>query len=128
MGGKYRILGKLKTEPLEARFGPLQTDELIVMEEREAHIRHRHPKDFVLFETYGLSAALDPDLILADEKNAGTVFMIRKLPETNLNVVVRVALERDTEGYKNSIMTFYRIRDRNLKKLIKKNEILYRKA
>lgn len=123
----YRILGKLKTAPLEARFGPLQTDELILMEEREAHICHRHPEDFDLFASYGPSAALDPDLILADAKNEGTVFMIRRLPETNLNVVVRVALERDTEGFKNSIMTFYRIRDRNLEKLMKRNEILYRR-
>ncbi|HJA65076.1 MAG TPA: hypothetical protein H9955_02065 [Candidatus Mediterraneibacter cottocaccae] len=50
--------------------------------------------------------------------------MVRKLPDTNLNVVVRVALDTDEEGLKNSVMTFYRIRERNLKKLIAKNSIL----
>ena len=47
--------------------------------------------------------------------------MVKKLPDTNLNVVVRVVLETDEIGWKNSVMTFYRIREKNLKKLIKKN-------
>lgn len=46
--------------------------------------------------------------------------MVKKLPETNLNVVVRVVLETDDNKLKNSVMTFYRIRERNLKKLIEK--------
>lgn len=53
--------------------------------------------------------------------------MIKKLPETNLNVVVRVVLETDNSKWKNSVMTFYRIRERNLKKLIEKNGVLYKK-
>ena len=51
--------------------------------------------------------------------------MVKRLPETNLNVVVRLALETDEKGLKNSVMTFYRIRNSNLKKLRKKNKILY---
>lgn len=53
--------------------------------------------------------------------------MVKKLPETNLNVVVRVVLETDDNNLKNSVMTFYRIRDKNLKKLIEKNRLLYKK-
>ena len=52
--------------------------------------------------------------------------MVKKLPDTNLNVVSRLALDTDKSGLKNSVMTFYRIRDRNLKKLIEKNVLLYR--
>ena len=47
--------------------------------------------------------------------------MFKKLPDTNLNVVVRVVFETDNSKLKNSIMTVYRIRERNLKKLIEKN-------
>ncbi len=67
--------------------------------------------------------------------------MVKKLPETNLNVVVRVVLETDDSKnvvvrvvletddskLKNSVMTFYRIREKNLKKLIEKNGMLYKK-
>ena len=50
---------------------------------------------------------------------------MKKLPDTNLNVVVRLVLETDEEGFKNSVMTFYRLRERNLKKLLEKNQLLY---
>lgn len=121
----YRILGKLKTDYLKSRFGSLQTDEIIIMDERLDHIWQRHPEDALLFEQYGAQAALDPDEILVDGKHEGTVFMIRHLPDTNLNVVVRLALDLDDTERKNSIMTFYRIRDKNLRKLETKSEILY---
>lgn len=123
----YRTLGKLKTEYLEKRFGKLQTDELIIMDERLEHIRERHPEDVELFEKYGATAALEPDTVLVDGKHDGTIFMVKSLPDTNLNVVVRLALDTDDTGRKNSIMTFYRIREKNLKKLINKSEVLYSK-
>lgn len=54
--------------------------------------------------------------------------MIMKLADTNLNIVSKLALDTDKSGLKNSVMTFYRIRNRNLKKLIQKNAMLYSKA
>ena len=53
--------------------------------------------------------------------------MIKKIPETNLNVVVRVVLGTDDSKLKNSVMTFYRVREKNLRKLIEKNGLLYKK-
>ncbi|MFQ7287529.1 MAG: hypothetical protein ACLRPV_00675 [Lacrimispora saccharolytica] len=50
--------------------------------------------------------------------------MRKKLQGTNLNVVVRIALEIDEKGLKNSVMTFYRICERNLRKMIEKNSSL----
>lgn len=40
----------------------------------------------------------NPDFIIKDGKHDGTVFMVKKLQETNLNVVVRVVLETDKRG------------------------------
>ncbi|MBP2631435.1 MAG: hypothetical protein H6Q70_2063 [Firmicutes bacterium] len=114
-------------ECLEEYFGKLLTDEIILMEEREQHIQEHHPNDFELFCTYGKETIQDPDMIINDSKNDGTIFMIKKLESTNLNVIVRVVLETDNPKYKNSIMTFYRVRDKNLMKLIKKAEIIYKK-
>lgn len=119
-----RSLGSIKEDVISKEFGRIQTDEIIVTDERETHIKERHPEDFELFEKYGDKAVTDPDYIIRDGKHDGTVFMVMKLPDTNLNVVVRVALESDDIGLKNSVMTFYRIRERNLKKLIEKNSAL----
>lgn len=54
--------------------------------------------------------------------------MIKKMDGINLNVALRLALATGEDGRKNSIMTFWRIRDRNLKKLIEKNKLLYKKG
>ena len=120
-------LGKINIEILRSEFGSLRTDEIIVTDERIDHIKNRHPEDYNLFTRYGVSSVSDPDFVIKDEKNKGTVFMVKKLPDTNLNVVVRVVLESDDIKLKNSVMTFYRLRDKNLKKLIDKNALLYKK-
>lgn len=122
-----KSLGKINLEPLEKRFGKIQTSDIVVTEERLEHIKNRHPEDYGLFEKYGVDSVCNPDLVIEDMKNDGTVFMVKQLPDTNLNVVVRVVLETDDSSLKNSVMTFYRIRQRNLNKLIRKNEILYKK-
>ena len=119
------VLGNLDPAPLTAFFGQLQTTEVVVTDERIAHIKERHPEDFLLFEQYGREAVLSPDLIIRDGKHTGTVFAVKRLPDTNLNVVVRLVLETDEAGFKNSVMTFYRLRERNLKKLLEKNQLLY---
>lgn len=120
-------LGKIDTQPLEKEFGKLLTDEIIITNERIEHIKSRHPEDYKLFEDYGLLTVKNPDVIIKDCKNKGTVFMVKKLPDTNLNVVARLVLDEDDPSHKNSIMTFYRIRNRNLVKLENKNKTLYKK-
>ena len=121
------IFAKLNIHWLAADFGNLRTEEVVVTEERLEHIRLRHPEDFALFQEYGKQAIEDPDIIAKDEKHENTVFVIRQLPETNLNVVVRLVLDTDEPNYKNSVITFYRLRHRNLKKLLERNPVLYKK-
>lgn len=120
-------LGNINISVLEKEFGKLQTSEIIVTGERIAHIRERHFIDYELFERYGAQCVQNPDYIIKDNKNENTVFMVKKLPNINLNVISKLALDTDKNGLKNSVMTFYRIRERNLKKLITKNTLLYSK-
>ena len=120
-------LGKIDPQIFVKKFGEILTYEVIITNERIEHIQTHHPEDYHLFEIYGKDCIQYPDLILSDEKNFGTVFLIKKLSDTNLNVVLRLVLENEDCRLKNSVMTFWRIRERNLNKLIKKNEILYKK-
>lgn len=119
------LLGEIESALLQGYFGELRTKEVVVTEERMEHIRERHPQDVELFILYGKETVVKPDILLVDEKHTGTVFATKRLPETNLNVVVRLVMETDREDRKNSVMTFYRIRERNLKKLMEKNRLLY---
>ena len=119
------VLGNLDPSPLISTFGHLQTTEVVVTDERIAHIKERHPEDYLLFEQYVRESILSPDILIQDIKNVGTVFAVKKLPDTNLNVVLRLVLDTDNPDFKNSVMTFYRIREKNLKKLMEKNPVLY---
>ena len=119
------VLGNLDPSPLISTFGHLQTTEVVVTDERIAHIKERHPEDYLLFEQYGRESILSPDILIQDIKNVGTVFAVKKLPDTNLNVVLRLVLDTDNPDFKNSVMPFYRIREKNLKKLMEKNPVLY---
>lgn len=124
---EYVSLGVLETSYLENEFGKLQTNETIVTQERLEHIKERHIEDYPLFNDYAPQTISSPDLVLKDTQNKGTVFVVKQLSETNLNVVIRLALSTDVDGYKNSVMTFFRIRDKNLKKLENKHKVLYKK-
>lgn len=120
-------LGVIDTQPLEKEFGKLKTNEIIVTNERIDHIKSHHPEDYALFEQFGVSTVEHPDIIIKDEKNENTVFMVKKLENTNLNVVAKLIVDTDENSYKNSVMTFYRIRNSNLKKLEKKFKTLYKR-
>ena len=120
-------IARINIEWYREKFGDIQTDEVIITNERIEHIKGHHPEDYFLFEEYGRKCIIDPDWIVSDEKNAGTVFLIKRLLDTNLNVVLRLVLENEDNKLKNSVMTFWRIRERNVKKLIQKNELLYKK-
>ncbi|MBQ2935309.1 MAG: hypothetical protein IJ029_01690 [Lachnospiraceae bacterium] len=119
-------LGRINLPILNEYFN-LTTDETIVTDERFSHIKQNHPQDVDLFKCYGKICIEHPDIVVQDIVNQGTVFMIKKLPDTNLNVVVRLVLQGEDVNRKNSVMTFYRIREKNLEKLINKNKLLYSK-
>ena len=120
-------IGKINTQLFEDEFGKLQTNEVVLTNERNEHIKERHPQDYEFLKQYGAITVNEPDEILKDGKNKETVFFIKQLPETNLNVVIKLALETDKQGLKNSVMTFHRVRERTLKKLRNNNKTLYKR-
>ena len=125
--GKYQHLGKLNTEFLEFEFGKLSTDELILTNERDLHIKERHYQDYILFHQCIYDVIKTPDTILKDSKNQNTVFYIKYIKETHLNIVVRLSLEIENESKKNSVITSYQLGSKTLKRLKKNNKILYNK-
>lgn len=124
---EYSSLGKFDIKKVKLEFGNIQTDEVILMEERERHIIERHPNDYESFKKYAKGCIEKPDMIIKDTKHEGTVFVIKKIPESNLNVLIRLALDSDKMGYKNSIITSYRLNDQKITKLIAKHRLLYKK-
>ena len=63
---EIRSLGKLDIKILEVEYGKIQTDEIVVTNERLTHIKERHPQDYILFEKYGIESVVSPDLFIND--------------------------------------------------------------
>lgn len=125
---EFTVLGKIDTQLLEKEFGKLKTNTVIVTHERLVHIKQQHPQDIDYFYDYALPTVQDPDIIIKDLKNPETVFMVKVLENTNLNVIVKLVLEGNDENIQNSVMTFYRIRTSNLKKIGKKSKSTLQKG
>lgn len=126
--GEHSNIGVLNLKLLNDEFGNIQTDEVILMKERETHILERHPGDYKCFMENKQQCIANPDFIIKDIKNTGTLFMIKKLADTNLNILLRLVLENDDPSFKNSIMTAYQLNDRKVIKLIDKHKLLYKKG
>ena len=122
---EYSFICKINTDILEQEFGILATDELIITDERDEHIKERHADDYNLFRQCVLDVVQIPDVILKDSKNKNTVFYIKYIEETNLNIVIRLSIETENTGKKNSIITAYRLGTKNLKRFKKNNKTLY---
>ena len=121
-----RYIGNIDNRIFGPEFGELKTTEVVLTDERKEHIQIQHPNDFELFDQNCKEIIEHPHLVIKDEKNNNTIFMIRHIEDTNVNIVVKIATIDDEKHPKNSIMTSYRIRNSNVKKLEKKNKVLYK--
>ena len=121
------IIGKIKKELFSKKYGNIKTEKVIVTCERIRHIQARHPEDYELFIKYRKECIESPDIIINDDKNVETVFMIKKLPDVNLNIVIRLSLKNEENRLDHSVMTCWRVRNKNLVKMMRKNQVLYKK-
>ena len=65
---KYQFIGKLNTEFLEIQFAKLATNDLILTDERDEHIKERHAKDYNLFHKCVYDVVNIPDVILRNQR------------------------------------------------------------
>lgn len=126
MGEEYIEIGKIDKNKFKEITERIITEDVILTAERLEHILKNHQKDFELYFNKVGDIISNPDYILKDSKNKDTAMVIKHIENTNINIIIRLAVENDKIHCKNSIMTFYRIRDKNLKKLMEKNKSVYK--
>lgn len=128
MKNNYIKVGKINMKIFKNISYNLITDEVILTNERYLHIIEGHKEDFMIYSNMLSQIIIEPNYILEDYKNQYTVMLIKKVENNNnINVIIRLAIEEDLIHNKNSIMTMYRIREKNLKKLMEKNKVIYKK-
>lgn len=126
------VKGTLKKElkdVVEKEFGKLNTDQVILRDERIEHIREGHPEVVEIIKKHAKDIIESPDYILKDAIREETILCVKKLEEnSNINVVIKLALEdsKDKKRNKNSIITSFLMNDKRLKRELKKKECIYK--
>jgi len=105
------------------------TDEVILTNERLQHIKQRHPNDFTLYLDFIRATVEEPDYIIEANKPNSAVALKEIIIDENvhLKAVVRLVTSTDNPEYKNSVITFQTVREKEWKRLLKNKAILYKK-
>lgn len=121
-------IGKIDLNKIGKYKNKVATDEVVLTDERKRHILNNHINDYEKIIKNISRVILNPREILEDHKNSNTLLFIGKLEKNNLNVIIKLSTINNDKHPKNSVMTAWIIRDSNLKKLRKKNKIIYKRA
>lgn len=130
--GENEVKGSFKENTitiLEKEFGKLNTDQVILRDERIEHIKEGHPEVVEIIKKHAKDIIESPDYILKDAIREETILCVKKLEEnSNINVVIKLALEdsKDKKRNKNSIITSFLMNDKRLKRELKKKECIYK--
>ena len=120
---------KLDKELYKVVTEDIRTDEVIITDERIQHIQERHPDDYERFSTYLAEIVQSPDYIIRDPRpQTGMLLKEITVGETgeHFRIALRLAASQDPAHYKNSIITFLKIRQKEWERLIHNKEILYK--
>ena len=63
---------------------------------------------------------------MKDSKNEDTVWVIRDIKKNKMNIVLKLSTKND--GYKNSIITGYKVSKKQFERYVRKNEIIFDKT
>lgn len=121
------LVGKIDIEIYNCITKDITTDEVIITDKQIDHIKNRHPNDYELFNKYFEKIVEQPDYIIEANKPF-TALILKKIQIDNkkFKTVVRLATSNDTPSYKNSIITFMKIDDREWNRILKNKKILYK--
>ena len=121
------LVGKIDIEIYNCITKDITTDEVIITEKQIDHIKNRHPNDYELFNKYLEKIVEQPDYIIEANKPF-TALILKEIQIDNkkFKTVVRLATSNDTPSYKNSIITFMKIDDREWNRILKNKKILYK--
>lgn len=114
-------IGKISLEIYKCVSGDIQTDEVIITDERIQHIKERHPQDFERFCGYMREIVERPDYIIeANKPHSALVLKEFNSGDEPFKTVLRLVTLSDNPEYKNSIITFMKIDEKEWKRLTKK--------
>lgn len=121
-------IGTINTEHFEKITNDITTDEVIITDERIKHC-NKHNNAYDKYKQYIPEMLIDPDYIFSNEKeNTGVVVKTIEQEGKPLELILRLHTSTDEDGKKNSIISFWDISEKTLKRYLRTKNIVYRKG
>ena len=98
----------------------IRTDEVIITDVQIQHIKDRHPNDYERYNKYFADIVANPDYIIeANRENTALILKEIQSESECFKTILRLSTSADNPEYKNSIITFMKIDDKEWKRVIK---------
>ncbi|MBO6178607.1 MAG: hypothetical protein J6O04_05510 [Selenomonadaceae bacterium] len=125
-GTDVHFIGKINKALYSCITDDITTDEVIITDERIQHIKDHHPKDYERFAGYMTEIIAHPDYILAANL-PNTAFILKRIEDNRelFELILRLKIKNDPADYKNSVITFLRIKQKKWDKYLRNKKILY---
>lgn len=125
---EVHYLGKIDRSIYSCVTEDIQSDDFIITNERISHIKAHHPNDYELYQSFMVEAVLNPDYII-ETKKINSAFILKSFEQEGkkFKMILRLKTSTDNPEYKNSIITFMKIDDKEWNRLINNKKILYKK-
>lgn len=121
------IIGRIDREIYRCVTENIITDEVIITDERIQHIKLRHPNDFEKYCDYMNDIVTNPEYIIETNK-PNTALILKSFFEGDeqFKTVLRLITSSENSKYKNSIITFMKINEKEWRRLLRNKKILYK--
>ena len=125
---EVHLIGKINRNIYRCITEDIVTDEVIITDIQIKHIQDRHPNDYERFSIYFGEIVESPDFIIKGNK-PNTALILKEIVIGNelFKTVLRLVTSNDDPNYKNSIITFMKIDQKEWKRLLRNKKILYKK-
>lgn len=122
------IVGKIDRDIYKCITEDIVTDEVIITDERINHIKERHPYDYERYYFYLKEVIEKPDYILCGNKPNSALILKEFLEgKEQFKTILRLITPSDDSSFKNSIITFMKINNKEWERLLRNKETLYKK-
>lgn len=113
-------IGRIDKEIYECVSKNIVTDEVIITDNQIQHIKNRHPNDYELFSGYFKEIVENPDFIIEANK-PNTALILKEIQHGNekFKTVLRLITTTDNPMFKNSIITFMKIDQKEWDRLLR---------
>lgn len=121
------LVGKIDIEIYNCITKDITTDEVIITDERIQYIKEHHPNNYEQYYSYMRSIIENPEYIIEANK-PNTALILKSFSNGNetFKTVLRLITSSDNSKFKNSIITFMKINEKEWNRLLKNKKILYK--